>query len=1592
MALCILFTGASFFSKGQLRANFTATPVSGCAPLVVNFTDASTGNPTSWAWNLGNGTTSVLQNPATTYFDPGTYTVILTVKNALGTDEITKVQYITVYSSPVVNFTASKTAGCFPLSTNFTDQSVAGNGTITKWEWDFGDGNSSLAQNPNHVYTSAGNFNVSLRVTNSFGCVTSKTFPSFIQISDGTKAQFTNSTPNTCQPPATINFTNNSTGSSALSYLWNFGDGSSSTLANPNHIYNTSGSFTVSLIVTNATGCSDTITKANLISLGTTKADFSVPASICQGTAFNISNTSTPTPGSASWDFGDGTFSNLLNPTKTYNSPGNYTIKMVANFGACQGVVSKTVQVTAAPVVNFSATPTVSCKAPLTVNFTDLSNGGASFAWDFGDGSTSTLQNPSHTYMAPGTYSVKLSVTNAAGCTDTLVKQGFIAISTPVVSINGLPQKGCVPLTHTFNATVNSIDPVTTYQWNFEDGNTSSLASPNYTYNTPGSYTVTLIYTTASGCEDSVKFVNGILAGSKPKANFSANPLDACAVQNITFTDQTTGNPNEWFWYFGDGSSSQIQNPVHQYNDTGYFTITLIALNNGCADTITLPNYVHIQPPVARFSWANTCAAPTHVVFTDLSIGADTWQWDFGDGATSTLTNPSHDYSLPGVYSVALTVTNAKTGCKFTQTNTVKVIREIADFVIGNIDICKKMPVTFTAVNSIPGNIVSYTWAFGDGITITTATNSVIHSYAITGNFNVTLTLTDINGCSNSVTKPLAIQVSGPTANFGSTVNAICSNSSLSFIDQSTSDGTHPIRQWNWTWGDGTSQTYTAPPFSHTYSSPGNFTVTLQVTDSKGCIDFITKPNAIVVSKPVAQFSAQTLSCTTGPVIFNNLSSGPGLTFLWDFGDGTTSRQQNPVHLYTVEGSYTISLTVTDMYGCVSSVSKTNYVKIANPQALFTVNDSIGNCPPLVVAFTNSSLNYTTLLWDFGDGTSSTSANPSHFYSTVGTFIATLTISGPAGCTSQVSKQIKVLGPTGTFSYTNRSGCAPLQTMFSAHTTGKPTSFVWDFNDGNTVTTPDSVISHTYSSPGKYLPKMILSDAAGCHVPITAKDTIQVYGVTASFTHTGALLCDSGTVQFTNTSSNNDIIVGYLWNFDDGTTSTLPNPLHGYNRPGNYNTSLVVTTRNGCMDSAKNSVPVKIIPSPKISIAGNAGACVPAVLTFSGILSNPDTSVVSWKWDLANGNISTLQNPPAQTYSSAGTFYVKATATNSSGCKDTAIKPIEIYPLPKLTVTSNPEICFGSTVQLQAGGAQSYAWSPGTYLSCTNCASPVSKPDSSINYKVVGTSDKGCVARDSVSVIVKQPFKLSLSKGDSLCQGKSIQLQASGGEIYTWKPSTGLNNPSIASPIASPLTTTTYQVIATDTKGCFKDTGYIPIDVFPLPKVNAGPDKTINIGGQTDIIPQISNDVTNVLWSPPTGILSYNYPGITVKPTESIEYTIEVTNIGGCKARDKISIFVLCNNANIFVPNTFSPNGDGVNDIFYPRGSGIFKIKNMKVFDRWGEIVFERSNFNANDALAGWDGTFKGKKLPPDVFVYVLEVVCENNANLVFKGNIALIK
>ena len=1591
--LCLTVIMCNSVAYAQMSAAFTASVQKGCAPVIVQFNDASTGNPTWWRWDLGNGTISFLQHPATTYFNPGTYTVKLVAGNDTQKDSVTLTGYITVDALPTVNFSASSTSGCFPLPVQLSDLSDPGSGTITNWQWDFGDGTISTDQHPTHTYTTAGQFNISLRIKNSNGCEQTLTRTNYISLQNGVKANFTFSSPNSCKAPATIRFTNRSTGTGALNYLWDFGDGQTSTDLNPAHIYTANGAYTVKLVVKNATGCSDSLVKVNTINIGNTNADFNTPAQVCAGQPVTINNASVPAPVSSVWTFSDGSSSTALHPVKVFSQPGNFTIKLVTDFGNCKDSVTKPIQVLAKPATAFTATNAVGCKAPHTVNFTDQTTGAVGWEWFFGDGSKGAGATTSHTYTANGMYNVKLVVTNAAGCTDTLEKKQLVQVSAPVVKITNLPVEGCVPLVFQPSVSVTSIDPVVSWQWYYGDGGTATQMNAQHTYTTAGTFTVKLVYTTAGGCTDSVVVRDAVKAGLKPVPAFSANPADACANQQVFFRDESTGAKiDEWDWYFSDGGYANIQNPGHFFKDTGYFHAKLVVTSNGCKDSLTIQKIVHIRPPIADFTVPVNCIDKLTRSFTDRSRGATTWKWDFGDGQTSTTQNPVHTYAQPGNYTVRLTVTNGT--CEHSSQRQIVVINEKADFTISGTDVCKGSAVTLNAITANPQQITAWNWTiYRNGAVYASPTGQQARvTFNESGNYTIRLSITDKNGCGNAITKTDVLRVNGPTAAFAPANPAVCPGATITLNDQSVSDGIHPISKWTWNYGDGATETRNTAPFEHTYTTPGVYNIQLTVTDSKGCSHTRTLSKAVNISRPVVKFNApDTLSCVGAPVRFLDQTSSDAGVYTWDFGDGSGSAAKAPSHAFQAEGLYTIKLVVKDRIGCSDSMTRTSYIAIRNPKAAFAVDKTTTNCPPLVSAFTNQSQHFTKAVWDFGDGTGSNLAAPSHFYTYPGTYRAKLLITSAGGCQDSAFATMDVKGPTGSFTYDNTSGCAPTSIRFTG-TSANAAKFIWDFNDGSTNTTDGANSSHAYSTMGVYLPKMILEDPQGCRVPIPGKDTIRIYDVDAAFSNNLQVLCDSGRVMFNDQSLSNDQITGYDWNFGDGGSAADKNPVHFYKQPGLHTVSLKVTTRMGCTDIAQLPLPVKIVAAPVAGIASAAGACIPALISFEGKLLQPDTSSLRWKWDFRNGNTATEQNPGSITFTNAGQYAVQLIVTNSTGCADTVLKKIDAWPLPALDAGLDQVICRGATATLTASGANTYQWQTDNTLNCLQCPTPLASPLVSTTYQVRGINGFGCEATDTVRVSVKQPFTIQAHLGDTLCKGESLDLFANGAELYEWYPATGLSNAGVDRPKARPDASVTYRVVGKDDRNCFTDTAYVPVVVYPWPVVNAGEDQKMGTGSSITLKASISPDATSFRWTPATGLSCTDCLTPVAAPRQTIMYTLEASNDGGCLSRDMVSVHVFCDNSNLFIPNTFSPNSDGHNDVFYPRGKGVFSIRAFRVFNRWGDLVFERTNFQPNDMSAGWNGLHKGRMAPPDVYIYTLEVVCTNNTIFNEKGNVTLIR
>ncbi len=1584
-------------ASGQLNADFTATPNNGCPPLVVGFSDNSTGNPSNWKWDLGNGTVSYLQNPVATYFNPGKYTIKLVVTNSIGKDSIIKSQYVEVYTLPQPIFSISDSTGCFPLKVNFTDGSTPGSGAITNWQWDFGDGTLSNLQNPQHTYTATGNFTVILKVVNSFGCTKVITKNALIKTVNGVKGAFSYSAVQGCSNSGPVTFTNTSTGTGSLSYFWNFGDGGTSTATNPSHNFTSGGSYTVTLIVKNSYGCTDTLIKPNAINIGFVKAKMSIPDTVCVGEPFSATNISNPSTFVGTiWSFGDGTVGRNKVFNKTYTTAGSYLVKMVTDFGSCSDSVTKRIIVVSKPIPNFTATNTTACKGPLTVSFTNTSIGAVSYLWQFGDSTTSTSASPVHTFTGSGSYTVTLIIKNAGGCTDSIVKSDFVIISPPkILKIDSLPAKGCIPFTIYPKVIMQDSVQISSYKWDFGDGTTSTLANPVHTYTTAGAFDVTLIVITSPGCTDTLKLIEGVKAGNRPNINFTATPRDACASTTVTFTDLSSINGgiiNEWYWSFGDGGSSTDQNPTYNYNDTGYFNVTLIASNFGCSDTLKIEKYMHILPPIPVFDTAFFCNQPMKRRFIDKSIGALTWFWNFGDGATSTQQNPSHTYADTGRYSVSLKVTNG--ACEYTKTSVVPIINENGIMSASDTTTCILTRITFKVNNINRNNIQQYIW-LPNGLGQDSTINSVYafaQYYFTPGTRNVSVVLTDILSCRDTLTVPANIRTYGPKANFSSSVTNICYGSNIDFYDSSTTDNIHPIVEWKWSYGDGVVQPYISGPFSHFYNNAGLYSVTLHIKDSYGCKDSMTKPALITITKPVARFApSDTMICPNSTITFNNQSDGTNAVYTWYFGDGNTSNAVSPIYTYNQPGIYIVKLVVADRGGCSDSMSVT--LRVFQAKAKFNLSDTFSTCPPLIVDITNQSSNYVSFNWDFGDGGNSQLINPSHIYTYPGNYTVKLTVENNGGCVDSMIKNIVIQGPTGTFGYFPKTICNPGEIQYNL-ISNNTVKYVWDFDDGTTIFTTTNVASHIYTTPGLYLPKVILENVLGCRVPVLGLDTVKVIGIETNILTDKRLFCDSGTVNFRDSTISNDIPVGIMWNFGDGDTSSVHNPVHSYATPGSYTITLVATSNFGCKDTAIDPQYIEILRSPKVQITGNLSACEPGKVKFGAQLAVADTVSKTWIWNFGNGQTSNVQMPDSQLYSTAGNYGVSVKVIDRGGCYGTDAKSVVINPKPMVYAGADTGICKMSPHMLHATGADTYLWSQDSTISCTTCPNPVVKPTTTTTYYLTGKSVFGCTNKDSVTITVKQPFTLKVGKGDTICIGKSVPLSASGAATYQWSPPVWLDDPMSATPNSRPDSTITYKVVGSDNANCFKDSGTIKIKVYKYPVVNITNGPTINVivGNSIQLNTSVSADVISYKWNPGQWLSCNTCPNPIVKPQENITYKVIVKNMGNCEASDDVTITLLCNDGNVFIPNTFSPNGDGANDVFYPRGRGVNSIKNFAIFNRWGQVVYQKSHISANDPKFGWDGMLNGVKAPTDVYVYLLEVICANNTVFPIKGNVTLVR
>ncbi len=363
-----------------------------------------------------------------------------------------------------------------------------------------------------------------------------------------------------------------------------------------------------------------------------------------------------------------------------------------------------------------------------------------------------------------------------------------------------------------------------------------------------------------------------------------------------------------------------------------------------------------------------------------------------------------HNFANTGVYIVKLRVTNDN--CYDSLQVKMQVVDEHPDFSYDfeNKAACRNDAVNFKATNVTAANISSYSWTYGDKTTsgFGAAYATISHKYATVGTFVPQLITRDIVGCLDTVVSKLNLVVYGPKASFNND-SGLCINSTALFSDSTKTDSIHSINKWVWTYEQGVSQTYTsASAFSHKYVKEGIYDIKLAVYDTYGCKDSIIRPKALQVTNPKAVFSiANPVQCVRNILTFGNASKGEKLTYLWNFGDNQTSASSTPsvTHAYTQEGIYSVSLTVTDKYNCKSDSLKKDLVTISNPKAKIAINGPTETtCPPLIVKPSSKSSSFTSMSWNFDDGSISKIDSPSHVYTMGGEYNMKLVVKGFGEC------------------------------------------------------------------------------------------------------------------------------------------------------------------------------------------------------------------------------------------------------------------------------------------------------------------------------------------------------------------------------------------------------------------------------------------------------------------------------------------------------------------------------------------------------------------------------------------------------------------
>jgi PKD repeat protein len=1554
---------------------------SGCSPLEIQFEDQSTG-VYSWQYDLGDGSAFIRYDldPATPYPPPPTYpnpftithtynnttgllidrTVTLLVKNSSGCANIfTKT--ITVFPEIHSAFSVDNDDGCDPLPVQFQNDSW---GNTDTWEWEFGDGGSSIEQSPLHIFRNQFGpdnltFQTRLIAISPYFCRDTSEYN--ITVRPYIEANFAFDTVAACTPHLIV-ISDQSYG--ADSYFWDFGDGTTSVSKGPTiskvFVNNTPNPVTyiIRLRVENEEGCWDTISRKVEVYPEIDAGFSTAPDEGCSPFEVTFQNSSV---GAATyfWDFGDGGTSTQFQPIHLYDRnmldhDTTFTVTLaVTSTELCRDTATATVVVHPYVEAAFTVDDIVGCH-PFTITINNQSIGAEIYNWNFGDGTPTSGTSAAsfyHTYSNTSgstvTYTLRLIVRNTEGCSDTLIRH--ITVN-PEITANFLPDatEGCHPMTVKFNDLSLNAD---VYYWDFGDGASSVEESPEHTFlnfgNSDSIYTVTL--TTSSADGECVKtFSEQIVVHPEVIAEFTFPQTLDCNPFEVTFETQTSGGMT-YTWNFGDGTIITMpnDNPVtHTFINTDFNNIknfnVILRVENyaGCVGLAskTVSVYPDIQ---ARFTsnFTEGCH-PLAISFTNQSNGSQTYMWDFGDGTSSSLTNPSHTFTNTGtidsIYTVILVATASNNACRDTFSIDITVHPYVlANFTSNKTLGCNPFDVVFENSSVFAS---TYHWDFGDGQdTITYNTNPIVHrfynsDYANQQDYEITLVAESGAGCRDQISRTITVEPD-IIAGFNASQVQGCQPLTVSFTN--TSNG---ATYYHWDFGNGTTSQMvnTSQTFTNIGISDTTYRVWLYTTASNNVCRDSVYADILVHPYIKADFTVEeNIQCPPSVVHFTNASVG-GQTFNWDFDDGsdtTTNDMSSVVHTFSNSSFVDIALmqvtlTAENFAGCTSQ--STRIVEVyPDIVAMFTPSVNEG-CHPLSVNFDNLTNGGHFYLWDFGDGATEETFSPDHTFMNFTDAPVTrqvhLTTTSIYNCTSDITANITIHPkPAAAFEVSNIIGCPPLDVPI-INTSINADQYRWVFGDGNvTNTTSPDPFNYIYENLGEetatYDLKLISSSDFGCVDSIQQRIFVYPHTI-AAFTSDSAG-CSPLTVLFDNGAVRGN---SYLWDFGDGVLSTLKYPTHIFTNDGEsdavYDVQLTTISRFGCTDSVTRQVTVYPFPTPEFTYSPVYQYYPDATVTLVN-----ETNDGNWYylWDFGDGQQSDMGEPGTHTYSHWDTYNISLNVSNDH-CAQSVTHWIRIFaPMPIADFEADIYVgCVPLTIRFQNNSiyGETYYWD----------------------------FDDGGTSTDF------EPQHTYTEPG--LYQVR-LSVTAEGGQDYAFREIDAYRLPEVFFTVEP-------------------DSVMLPDEIM----------KGFNFTKYADrYLWDFGDGTTDTVEDP---VHLYTELGV-------YDVSLQAWTDHECTASMEIPEAIrVIGKGIIKFPNAFAPNLDGpvegwyditdkTNMIFFPMHEGVIEYE-LLIYTRWGELIFE-----SHDVNYGWNGYHKGELCAQGVYIWQVRGRYSTGRTFKLTGDVTLL-